>query len=132
MPVFPVAVLVALALDGLPRQPVEMTIHERALHCEGVALVDLLRHGDAMSADPLRGADLSKVVVLSARDGYRVVFALSELDDTLGATRAFVVDRCDGKPLDPDTGPLRLLVPDDKRAARSLRQLDAIRVETLP
>jgi hypothetical protein len=123
---------VPLALDGLPRQTVEATLHGHAMRCEGVALVDLLRRAKAMDDAPLKGDALARLVVLTARDDYRVVFTLAEVDPTLGARRVFVVDRCDDKPLDPDTGPLRLLVPDDKRGARSLRQLDAIRVETLP
>ena len=123
------SVEVPTALEGLPRQSVDMAIHDKPLHCEGVALVDLLRRAGAMPEQPLRGAGLARFVVLSARDGYRVVFALAELDPSLGARSAWVVDRCDGKPLDDEAGPLRLLVPDDRRPARSMRQLDTIRVE---
>ena len=63
-----------------------------------------------------------------ARDGYRVVFSLGELDPATGGRRVFVVDRCDGKPLDADVGPLRLLVPEDARPARWVRQLQSITV----
>ena len=93
------AALVPLALDGLPRHDVAMTIHESKLQCSGVALVDLLRKNGAMR-DKLHGEDLRRVVVLDARDGYRVVFSLGELDATRGKREAYVVDRCDGKPLD--------------------------------
>jgi hypothetical protein len=123
---------VPLAFDGLLRQPVEATLHGETIQCEGVSLIELLRHAGAMDEAPLKGADLSRVVVLTARDDYRIVFTLAELEPTLGARRVYVVDRCDDKPLDADTGPLRVLVPDDQRGARSLRQLDAIRVEALP
>jgi len=123
---------IPLELDGLPRQNVEATLHGHPMLCEGVALVDMLRRAKAMDAAPLKGDALARVVVLTARDDYRVAFTLAELDPSLGARRVFVVDRCNGKPLDPDTGPLRALVPDDQRGARSLRQLDAIVVESLP
>jgi hypothetical protein len=119
-------------LAALPRHSVEAQGHDVALHCEGVALRDLLRKAGAMSPDPLRGHDLARVVTVRARDGYRVVFSLAELDATLGDRAVFVVDRCDGKPLDEKDGPLRLLVPADKRPARAMRQLEAIRVDTLP
>lgn len=123
---------VPLALDGLTRQTVEATLHGHAMRCEGVSLVDLLRRAKAMDDAPLKGEALSRVVVVTARDAYRVAFTLAELDPMLGARRVYVVDRCDGKPLDAEAGPLRLLVPEDQRGARSLRQLDAIRVEALP
>ena len=90
----------AATLAALPRQAVEAKVHDVALHCEGIALRDLLRKAGAMSPDPLRGRDLARVVTVHARDGYRVVFSLAELDATLGDRAVFLVDRCGGKPLD--------------------------------
>jgi len=121
----------ATHLASLPRHRVEATIHERALHCEGVALVDVLRNAKAMPPTALRGADLARVAVVSARDGYRVAFSLGELDATLGNRAVYLVDRCGDKPIDEKEGPLRLLVPDDARPARAARQIDAIRVEAI-
>ncbi|BCT92724.1 hypothetical protein LYSHEL_17480 [Lysobacter helvus] len=118
----------ATTLATLPRKPVEAQVHDVALHCEGVALRDVLRKAGAMSAEPSRGKDLSRVVTVRARDGYRVVFSLAELDATLGDRAVFVVDRCGGKPLDAKDGPLRLLVPADKRPARAVRQVETITV----
>ncbi len=128
---------VAVPLDGavfasLPREQVQATVHERTLSCEGVSLTALLRASDAMPAEPLRGPHLSRYVLATARDGYRALFSLAELDPTLGQTRAYVVDRCDGEALDEEAGPLRLLVPGAGRAARSVRQLDAITVVVAP
>ncbi|UHQ20879.1 hypothetical protein LVB87_07020 [Lysobacter sp. KIS68-7] len=122
----------AAHLAPLPRHPVEMKIHERALHCEGVALVDLLRAANAMPTTPLRGAHLARVAVVTARDGYRVVFSLGELDASLGGRAVYLVDRCDGKAIDDKEGPLRLLVPDDTRPARAARQVQSIHVEDVP
>src|SRR6478672_10180721 len=85
----------ATRLASLPRHRVEATIHERALHCEGVALVDVLRDAKAMPTTALRGADLARVAVVSARDGYRVAFSLGELDATLGNRAVYLVARCD-------------------------------------
>jgi hypothetical protein len=122
----------AATLAALPRQPVAAKLHDVALQCEGVALRDLLRKAGAMSPEPLHGRDLARVVTVSARDGYRVVFSLAELDATLGDRGVFLVDRCNGKPLDDKDGPLRLLVPADTRPARGVRQIDSVRVDALP
>lgn len=119
-------------LSALPREPVQATVHERRLACEGVPLDALLQASGAMPREPLRGAHLARYVMVMARDGYRALFSLAELDPTLGGVRAYVVDRCDGTALDEETGPLRLLVPGDGRAARGVRQLDAITVVVAP
>jgi hypothetical protein len=42
-----------------------------------------------------------------------------------------LADRRDGKPLLPDTGPLQIVVPNDRRAARWIRQVTAIEVRQL-
>lgn len=126
----PIAVpLDAATLAALPREAVQADSHGHALTCEGIDLVALLRHAGAMPDGELRGAQLARFVRADARDGYRVAFSLGELDPATGARRVFVVDRCDGKPLGDDVGPLRLLVPDDLRPARWVRQLQSITVE---
>jgi hypothetical protein len=118
----------AATLAALPRETVDADAHGHALTCEGVPLVALLRKAGAMPDSELRGALLARVVRADARDGYRVVFSLGELDPATGGRRVFVVDRCDGKPLGDDVGPLRLIVPDDARPARRVRQLESITV----
>jgi hypothetical protein len=122
----------AAARAALPREPVVASAHGQALHCEGVALAALLQAAGAMPAGPLRGAQLGRYVQVDGRDGYRALFALSEFDPTLGHRAAFLVDRCDGKALANDDGPLRLVVPGEARAARWVRQVAAITVIVAP
>src|SRR3546814_14674151 len=86
----------------------------------------------AMRAEPLRGAQLGRYVQVDARDGYRAVFSLAEFDPTLGNRAAFLVDRCAGTALDDAAGPLRLVVPDEVRPARWVRQGEAITVIVAP
>ena len=116
----------------LTRHPVQTRIHDTPLHCEGVSLLALLPAAGAMPESPLRGPDLARYVLIDARDGARAIFSLGELDPSLGATAAYLVDRCEGAPLTAENGPLRLLVPDDSRGARSLRQVDSITVVAAP
>ena len=122
----------AAMLAALPRQPVEAEAHGQSLRCEGIELIALLRASGAMPAEPLRGPQLARYVRVDARDGYRAVFSLAELDPTLGNAQVFVVDRCDGKPLDALAGPLRLVVPAEERPARWVRQLQSITVVEAP
>lgn len=122
----------AASLAALPRQPVSGTAHGRELRCEGIPLPALLRAAGAMPADPLRGAQLARYVQVDARDGYRAVFSLAELDPTLGGNAVFLVDRCDGAPLGDDAGPLRLMAPAESRPARWVRQVEAITVIVAP
>ncbi|HOU65784.1 MAG TPA: hypothetical protein PK861_07095 [Thermomonas sp.] len=96
-------------------------------------MLALLRKAGAMPSDPLRGsAQLVRYVRVEARDGYRAVFSLAELDPSLGNAKVFVVDRCDGKPLDDKSGPLRLVAPNESRPARWVRQVNSIRVVDAP
>lgn len=131
-PAPPASIDIALdagARDGIARSRVTANAHGQALDCNGVALIDVLRKAGAMPADPLRGgAQLGRRVEVVARDGYRVTFSLGELDPSLGNTRVFLVDQCDGKPLAADSGPLRLIVPEDSRPARGIRQIERITV----
>ncbi len=133
----PIASPVVVALDAatlaaLPRQSITATAHDTTLHCDGIALPTLLRASAAMPTAPLRGAQLTRYVQVEGRDGYRVLFALAELDPTLGNRRVFLSDRCDGKPLANNDGPLRLIVPDDVRPTRWLRQVESITVIVAP
>lgn len=129
----PVAVpLEPAALAALPREAVSARVHETELACEGVPLFALLRASGAIPEGALRSAQLSRYVLVDARDGYRVLFSLAELDPSTGRRGAWLVDRCNGAALDDKDGPLRLLVPDDARAARSVRQVESISVVVAP
>ncbi|MGH8031879.1 MAG: molybdopterin-dependent oxidoreductase [Luteimonas sp.] len=122
----------ATTLAALPRDAVTATAHGVTRHCEGVSLAALLRAAGAMPDEPLKGAQLTRYVQVDARDGYRALFALSELDPTLGNHPVTLADRCDGKPLAADDGPLRLIVPNEARPARWVRQVKSIVVIVAP
>lgn len=134
-PVLPSPVVVPLdaaTLAKLPREAVTATEHGEQLHCEGVPLPALLHAAGAIPSESLQGAQLTRYVLVAGRDGERVLFALAELDPTLGNRRVYLVDRCDGKPLAGDDGPLRLIASDESRAARWVRGVEAITVIVAP
>ncbi len=123
---------IPLDLVGLPRQPALLTAYGKTIACEGVALTVLLARAGVPAGEALRGPALASVIVATGKDGYRIVFSLAEIDARLGNRPVFVVDRCAGAPLAAEDGPLRLIVPGEARAARSVRQLVALRVAALP
>ncbi|WP_267220478.1 molybdopterin-dependent oxidoreductase [Dyella silvae] len=118
----------AKTLAGMPHEEVTASSHdEPASQWRGVKLVDVLAKAGVSLEKPLHGRSLASFVRVTAADRYQVVFALSDLDPTLGNTRVLLVDMRDGKPLEKD-GPFRLLVPGDKRPARWVRNVTVIEV----
>ena len=122
----------ATALAAFPRQPVTASAHGQTLQCEGIPLPLLLRAAKALPEEPLRGPGLANYVLVTARDGYRAVFSLAELEPTLGNHQVLLVDRCTGQPLAEKDGPLRLIAPGESRPARWVRQVQSITLVTAP
>lgn len=122
----------AAALEPLARHRVSSGTGAAAQHCEGVSLVALLLAHGAMPEAALQDDQLDRYVRIDSRDGARVLFSLAELDPTLGGRAVYLVDRCDGAPLDAVDGPLRLLVPGDTRPTRGLRRVHRIIVVAAP
>jgi len=99
---------------------------------DGVPLAALLERAGVTFGATLRGARLATYVVVDAADGYRSVFAIAELDSAFADKQILLVDRKDGAALSADEGPLRVVVPDEKRPARWVRQVTGIRVLSAP
>ncbi|MBV8900526.1 MAG: molybdopterin-dependent oxidoreductase [Verrucomicrobia bacterium] len=113
----------------LPRVEVRVNDRQgREVTYAGVSLCDVLRAAgmkfDA-TAMPSR-ATVAGYVVVDAADGYQAVFALAELDPALTDRVILLADRKDGQPLTAGEGPLRVVVPGEKRPARWVRQVKAI------
>ena len=119
---------VSSAVAKLPRQSVSATAHGQASAFEGYDLLETLNAAGLTPAENLKGKQLTRLVRISARDGYEVVFALAELDPTLGHARMLLADREDGRALAQDSGPWRLVIPAEARPARWIRQVAVIRV----
>jgi len=98
----------------------------------GVALVDLLRLAGVPLGTELRGKNLALYLLVEAADDYRVVFALPELDPAFTERLMVLADQRDGKPLAAAEGPLRLVVPEEKRHARWVRQVRSCTVRRAP
>ncbi len=71
---------------------------------------------------------MTQALLIEAADGYKVVFALAELDPEFASREILLADKRDGKPLDAKQGPFRIVAPGDKRPARWIRQVTAFKV----
>ena len=97
--------------------------HGKEATFEGVPLVEVLKLAGVRFGEQLRGKSLATYLLAEASDGYRVVFALPELDPAFFDKLILLADRRDRKPLSEGEGRLRIVVPDERRAARWIRQL---------
>ena len=76
----------------------------------------------------MRGPQLSQALLVEASDGYKVVFALAEIDPDFATREIILADKRDGKPLDAKQGPFRIVAPGDKQPARWARMVTSLRV----
>ncbi|MGA9558383.1 MAG: molybdopterin-dependent oxidoreductase [Terriglobales bacterium] len=95
---------------------------------EGVPLATVLTMAGVQLGDSLRGARLTEVLLATAADGYKVAFALAEIDPAFAVREIILADKRDGKPLDAKEGPFRIVAPGDKRPARWIRQVTELKV----
>jgi DMSO/TMAO reductase YedYZ molybdopterin-dependent catalytic subunit len=94
----------------------------------GVLLSAILQRAGATMGKDLKGENLTKYATVEASDGYQVVFALAELDKDFTDRQIILATQIDGKPLAPADGPSRIIVQDEKKPARCIKQVTAIKV----
>jgi hypothetical protein len=123
--------LTAAQIASLPHVTVNAKDHDVPAQFEGVPLATLLSGAGVQLGDKLRGPRLTEVLMVEASDGYRVAFALAEVDPGFATREIILADKRDGKPLDAKEGPLRIVAPGDKRPARWVRQVTALKVATV-
>lgn len=126
------AVLTAADLKAIPHTT--LTIHNSHTNADetysGVRLADLLAKIGAPLGNDLHGKALALYIVATGSDGYKAVLALGEVDPSFHPGEVVVADAMDGRPLDAHNGPLKLVVTEDKRPARSVRNLVAIELKS--
>jgi hypothetical protein len=79
------------------------------------------------TGERFHGKTASYYVVVEGSDGYKAVFGWFEIDGAPAEREVLVATMRDGHPLGDD-GPFRTIAPGDKRAARSVRNVVAIRI----
>jgi len=120
-------------LAAMPRRTV--TVKERETteaKYEGVAVQELLSKAGMGFGQALRGARLRDYLLAESADGYAVVFALPEVAEEFSDRVVIVADRVDGAPISGRDGPLRVVVSDEKKHARWVRNVVSLTVRTAP
>lgn len=94
----------------------------------GVPLTDVLKRAGLDFDANLHGRALTRYLLVEAADKYRIVFALPEIDPAFTDRLVLLATTRDGKPIADSEGPLRIIVPDEKRQARWVRQVHMLSI----
>jgi hypothetical protein len=122
----------ASEIAAMPHQKISVDVHGKAVSYDGVPLHVVLEKAGMVFGDSMHGKKIASYVLVEAADGYRVVFALPELDPGFTDRVILLADRVDGRPLDNKEGPFRIVVAGEKRMARWVRQVTSLRVVQAP
>jgi DMSO/TMAO reductase YedYZ molybdopterin-dependent catalytic subunit len=119
-------------LKAMPQKTIRFhNVHTRVEETyTGVPLLALLASFAVPPEKDLHGKPLADYIVATGSDGYKAVLALAEVDPEFHPGDVIVADAMDGKPLDAKNGPLKLVVSEDKRPARSVQNLVSIELKT--
>jgi len=115
-------------LQSLP----PLTVTAGDVTYQGASLNSVLEKAGVTFGDSLRGKRLASFLLVEAADGYRVVIALPELDPAFTSKQIILAYLRNGQPLDAKEGPYRIVIPDEKRMARWVRQVTTLKVMDAP
>jgi hypothetical protein len=116
-------------LEGLPRVKVRVSEHASdSVNFEGVTIKSVLEKAGVTFGESMKGKRLADCLLVEAADGYRVVIAMPELDPAFTDKQIMLAFLRDGKPLGEKEGPYRIVIPDEKRMARWVRQVTTLKI----
>jgi DMSO/TMAO reductase YedYZ molybdopterin-dependent catalytic subunit len=116
-------------LSALRSVAIEVKDRDNKLHqFKGVALFEVLQRAGVTTGSLLRGENLAKYLLIGAADGYEVVYSLPEIDPEFTDQVVLLAIEKDGQPLPAGEGTFRLIVPQDKKQARWIREVRTIKV----
>ena len=116
-------------LDALPHVKVTASEHSSgSVNFEGVTLKSALEKAGVTFGESMKGKKLTTCLLVEAADGYRVVIALPELDPAFTDKQTLLAFSRDGKSLGEKEGPYRIVIPDEKRMARWVRQVTTLKI----
>ena len=123
--------LTAADLAQMPRATASTTNGGVETKYEGVWMHEILKKAGLPLGEALRGKALTTYVLAEAQDGYQVIFSIGELDPAMTSAQILVADKANDKPLFGENGAFRLVSPNDKRGARSVRMLTKLEIVQL-
>jgi hypothetical protein len=120
-------VLARADIEALPHTKVTIS-SDASTTFEGVALKAVLEKAGIVFGESLKGKRLASCLLVEAADGYRAVIALPEIDPAFTDKQIVLAFLKNGKPLDDHEGPYRIVIPDEKRMARWVRQVTMLKI----
>jgi hypothetical protein len=121
-------VLTKADIEALPTTTVTTGSSDAPVTFVGISVKALLEKAGVGFGESLRGKRLTSCLLVEAADGYRIVIALPELDPAFTDRQIVLAFLRNGKPLDEKEGPYRIVIPDEKRMARWVRQVTTLRI----
>jgi len=122
--------LTAADMSAMPRTNASVKDRHGELHgYSGVAIADILNKAGVTTGKQLKGENLAKYLQVTCADNYQVVFSLAELDSSYTDRVVILADQMEGKALPAGVGPFRLVVPGEKKPARSCMQVVGLAVK---
>lgn len=120
----------AKELAKFDRNELTASAHDgRSSKYSGFAVRDLLLAvGAKIGKDQLRGTEIAAYVVVEASDGYKAVFSITEFSEEFTDRKVLIADKRDGAALSEKEGPFQIIVPDDKKHGRWVRNVTAIKL----
>jgi hypothetical protein len=116
-------------LEGLPRVKVRVSEHASgSVNFEGVTIKSVLENAGITFGESMKGKRLADCLLVEAADGYRAVIAMPELDPAFTDKQIMLAFLRDGKPLGEKEGPYRIVIPNEKRMARWVRQVTTLKI----
>jgi hypothetical protein len=115
-------------LEALPRVKITTSTSGTRAEFDGVAMKDVLQKAGVAFGDTMRGKRMASCLLVEAADGYRAVIALPEVDPAFTDKKIVLAFLKDGKALDDKEGPYRIVIPEEKRMARWVRQVTTLKI----
>lgn len=91
-------------------------------------MIEILEKAGVTTGAELRGENLAKYVLITAADGYEVIYSLAEIDPEFTDRVILLATTKDGQPLAVGEDPFRIITPGEKKPARWIREVRAIKV----
>jgi len=133
-----------ITIEGEVQRPLKLTVADLARYpaseikakdrdgkqhtFKGTLLSVVLDSAGVTLGKELRGENLAKYVLITARDNYQVIYALPEIDPEFTTNTVLLTTHVDGKPLPKGEGPFRIVNPADKKPARWIREIRTIKI----
>jgi hypothetical protein len=121
-------ILTPAEIEALPRIKITTSASGLSATFEGVLLRAVLEKAGIGFGETLKGKRMASCLLVEAADGYRVVIALPEIDQAFSDKQVVLAFLKDGKRLDDKEGPYRIVIPDEKRMARWVRQVTTLKI----